>query len=128
MACEATTACLGVRSQPGGQWRVYAPHGLADVFSLSVRPNPVLAPRHVNQAKTVRWQHQWPSLTVLPWPAALQRRVLMRQTLNSESNHPSPAARAPSRRYGLHSSAWVPRRSVQSELATPRDRRSCQGA
>jgi hypothetical protein len=67
---EATTACLGVRLQPSGQWRVYAPHGLADVFSLTVRPNPVLAPCHVYQAKAARWQRQWPSLTVLAWPAS----------------------------------------------------------
>jgi hypothetical protein len=66
---EATTACLGVRLQPGGRWRVYAPHGLSDVFNLVVRPNPVLAPRSVYQAKTARWRRQWPSLTVLPWPA-----------------------------------------------------------
>jgi uncharacterized protein len=65
---EATTACLGIRLQPSGRWRAYAPHGLADVFNLTVRPNPVLAPRHVYQAKTARWQQQWPSLTVLPWP------------------------------------------------------------
>ena len=65
---EATTACLGVRLLPGGRWRVYAPHGLADVFNLVVRPNPVLAPRSVYQAKTARWRGQWPSLTVLPWP------------------------------------------------------------
>ena len=66
---EATTACLGVRLQPGGRWRVYAPHGLGDVFNLVVRPNPVLAPRRVYQAKTARWRRQWPSLTVLPWPS-----------------------------------------------------------
>jgi hypothetical protein len=65
---EATTACLGVRLEPGERWRIYAPHGLADVFSLVVRPNPLLAPRHVYQAKTARWQRQWPALTVLPWP------------------------------------------------------------
>jgi hypothetical protein len=65
---EATTACIGVRLLPAGQWRIYAPHGLGDIFSLVVRPNPVLAPRHVYQAKTTRWQQQWPSLTVLPWP------------------------------------------------------------
>lgn len=70
---EATTACLGVRTQPGGRWRIYAPHGLADVFNLVVRPNPALAPRDVYQAKTTRWQRQWPSLTVLPWPAAAPR-------------------------------------------------------
>ncbi|MBO0773225.1 MAG: nucleotidyltransferase family protein [Actinobacteria bacterium] len=66
---EATTACLGVRTEPDGRWRIYAPHGLGDVFNLVARPNPVLAPREVYQAKTTRWQRQWPSLTVLPWPA-----------------------------------------------------------
>jgi len=65
---EATTACLGVRLEPGDRWRVYAPHGLGDVFNLVVRPNPVLAPRHVYQAKATRWQREWPSLSVLPWP------------------------------------------------------------
>jgi hypothetical protein len=59
-------------AEPGGRWRIYAPHGLADVFNLVVRPNPVLEPRHVYQAKTARWQRQWPSLTVLPWPAAAE--------------------------------------------------------
>ena len=66
---EATTACLGVRIESGGRWRIYAPHGLSDAFNLVVRPNPVLAPREVYQVKTARWRQQWPSLTVLPWPA-----------------------------------------------------------
>ena len=66
---EATTACLGVRTEPDGRWRIYAPHGLSDVFNLVVRPNPVLAPRQVYQAKVQRWRKQWPGLTVLPWPA-----------------------------------------------------------
>ena len=71
---EATTACLGVRAEPGGRWRVYAPHGLSDVFNLVVRPNPVLAPPEVYQAKTERWRapvarpHR-PALARDPWPA-----------------------------------------------------------
>jgi hypothetical protein len=65
---EATTCCLGVRVEPNGRWRVYAPHGLSDVFNLVVRPNPVLAPRSVYQAKISRWRQQWATLTVLPWP------------------------------------------------------------
>jgi hypothetical protein len=64
----ATTCCVGIRLNKDGRWRVYAPHGLADVFNLVVRPNPVLAPRDVYQAKTRRWLEQWPELTVLPWP------------------------------------------------------------
>lgn len=66
----ATTCCLGIRLEGDGRRRVYAPHGLADVFNLVVRPNPVLAPRHVYETKTRRWREQWPELTVLPWPAA----------------------------------------------------------
>ena len=66
----ATTCCLGIRIEPGGRWRVYAPHGLSDVFNLVVRPNPIQAPGHVYEAKTDRWREQWPTLTVLPWPAS----------------------------------------------------------
>ncbi|MET8784310.1 nucleotidyltransferase family protein [Streptomyces sp. NPDC004589] len=65
----ATTCCLGVRLEPGGRWRVYAPHGLSDVFNLVVRPNPVLAPRKVYESKSARWRRHWPELTVLDWPA-----------------------------------------------------------
>ncbi|MFF3255923.1 nucleotidyltransferase family protein [Actinacidiphila glaucinigra] len=64
----ATTCCLGVRVEPDGRWRVYAPHGLSDVFNLVVRPNPVLAPREVYEVKSARWQGQWPELIVLDWP------------------------------------------------------------
>ncbi len=49
---------------------MYAPHGLSDVFGLVVRPNHVLAPRAVYEAKTERWRQQWPELTVLEWPVA----------------------------------------------------------
>lgn len=65
----ATTCCLGIRLEPDGRWRVYAPHGLSDVFNLVVRPNPVLAPREVYEAKAARWRRQWPELTVLEWPS-----------------------------------------------------------
>lgn len=66
----ATTCCLGVRLERDGRWRVYAPHGLSDVFNLVVRPNPVLAPRAVYEAKAARWREQWPELSVLDWPGA----------------------------------------------------------
>ena len=69
----ATTCCLGVRLERDGRWRVYAPHGLSDVFNLVVRPNPVLAPRAVYEAKAARWREQWPELTVLDWPGRVAR-------------------------------------------------------
>ena len=75
----ATTCCLGVRLTPGDAWPVYAPHGLADVFNLVVRPNPVLAPAHVYATKTARWKSQWPTLHVLPWPSAGEEGLLQRE-------------------------------------------------
>ncbi len=66
-AFEATVASLGVRLEPAGRWRVYAPYGLSDVFNMVIRPNPVLATRDVYETKTARWQGQWPGLTVLRW-------------------------------------------------------------
>ncbi|MEU8695216.1 nucleotidyltransferase family protein [Streptomyces sp. NPDC048665] len=64
----ATTCCLGVRLEPDAGWRVYAPHGLSDVFNLVVRPNSVLAPREVYETKAARWKDEWPELTALPLP------------------------------------------------------------
>ncbi len=64
----AASSCLGVRLAGDDQWRVYAPHGFADVFNLVVRPNPVQSPRSVYEAKARRWLEHWPELTVLPWP------------------------------------------------------------
>ncbi|WGW12786.1 nucleotidyltransferase family protein [Saxibacter everestensis] len=64
----STTCCLGIRGVEGQPWRIYAPHGLSDVFNLVIRPNPVLAPHAVYQAKTARWKQQWPELEVMPWP------------------------------------------------------------
>ena len=64
----ATTCCLGVRQETGGRWRVYAPHGLSDVFNLIVRPNPLLAPQSVYESKAQRWRSHWPELTVMDWP------------------------------------------------------------
>jgi uncharacterized protein len=63
----ATTCCIGIRVEPNNQWRVYAPHGLSDVFNLIIRPNQILAPQEVYETKTTRWHNQWPTLTVLPW-------------------------------------------------------------
>ena len=63
----AVCCCYGVTVDADGRPRVYAPHGYDDLFSMVVRPNKRLAPRHVYEAKTARWQQQWPELTVLPW-------------------------------------------------------------
>jgi hypothetical protein len=65
----AVCCSVGVALDGAARPRVYAPHGLADVFGMVVRPNRTQAPRHLYEAKAVRWQQHWPELTVLPWDA-----------------------------------------------------------
>jgi uncharacterized protein len=61
----ARVCCLGVRVEADGRWSAYAPYGLADVFNLVVRPNPVIpAPESVYAAKVERWTALWPEVTV----------------------------------------------------------------
>jgi hypothetical protein len=65
----AKTCCFAVTTDDNGGLRTYAPHGYDDLFGRKVVPNPVLAPRDVYVTKTRRWSAEWPSLTVMPWPA-----------------------------------------------------------
>ncbi|HEX6568939.1 MAG TPA: nucleotidyltransferase family protein [Acidimicrobiales bacterium] len=66
----AAHACrVAVRSS-GGRFDVYAPSGYDDLFAFVVRPNPVVAPRHVYETKSARWANLWPRLRVLPWPTS----------------------------------------------------------
>jgi hypothetical protein len=69
----STTCCFGVSRTPGGELVDYAPRGYADVFAMRVRPNPLLAPRAVYEAKARRWQREWPGLVVDPWPDSVGR-------------------------------------------------------
>jgi hypothetical protein len=63
------SSCVGIRPVDDGV-ETYAPYGLTDLFRMTTRPNPILAPASVYEAKTTRWAALWPGLTVLPWPAA----------------------------------------------------------
>ena len=62
----ATTCCVGITRDDAGL-RVHAPFGLRDVFTLRMRPNRGLAPRHVYEAKVAQYRSRWPSLTADPW-------------------------------------------------------------
>ena len=66
------SSCVGIRVADGRS-EVFAPFGLTDLFRMTARPNPILAPPEVYAAKTARWAQQWPELTVLPWAAAARR-------------------------------------------------------
>lgn len=70
-----TSSCFGIRPGPDGLV-VFAPFGFGDLFAMRTRPNPVLAPRAVYEAKTARWRTEWPRLTVLPWPSGEQESAV----------------------------------------------------
>jgi hypothetical protein len=57
---------VGVRPAERG-YEVYAPHGLDDVATLTIRPNRCPNFRaDLYQAKAATWKARWPELTILP--------------------------------------------------------------
>ena len=71
----STTCCYALKRDAGGGVEVYAPHGYGDLFDQHVRPNPVFSARSVYDAKTTRWQEEWPSIVVDPWPDSTRSRA-----------------------------------------------------
>jgi hypothetical protein len=66
----APCCAVGLRLDRDGRLTVLAPCGLDDLFTLTMRPNPIgIAPRHVYETKAARWSATWPQLNVLPWQA-----------------------------------------------------------
>jgi hypothetical protein len=68
-AFAMTTCCVAVRREHAAL-RTYAPYGFSDLFNLTLRPNPVRAPRTVYEEKARRWMAVWPGLRAMPWPTA----------------------------------------------------------
>jgi hypothetical protein len=62
-----TATAIGMRKHANGEWRVYAPFGLNDLFSLIVRANKAQITKEIYEKKVSRWKSNWPTLTVIPW-------------------------------------------------------------
>lgn len=61
------TALIGVRLRNDGEWDIYAPWGLSDMFRLIVRPNQQIMTEATWNKKVQRWIKVWPEITVMPW-------------------------------------------------------------
>ncbi|MDQ3431793.1 MAG: nucleotidyltransferase family protein [Actinomycetota bacterium] len=70
----STTCCVGLTRTASGEIDVYAPHGFTDLYDKRIRPNRVLAPQAVYEAKVARWLLEWPTLLVEPWDDDLRIR------------------------------------------------------
>lgn len=61
-----TATAIGIR-QVQDKFEVYAPFGLDDLFSLTVRANKWIITQDIYENKTKRWQQKWPQLNIIPW-------------------------------------------------------------
>ena len=64
-----TATAIAIRLSQPGELELIAPHGLADLFRLLVRPTPhfIANPKRVAERVTQkRWRTTWPKLEVLP--------------------------------------------------------------
>jgi uncharacterized protein len=59
--------CVGVRLDDHKNIEVFAPHGLADLFSFRIRPNRFCDNRKTHDTKAARAKSLWPELSVEPW-------------------------------------------------------------
>ncbi|PLS14812.1 hypothetical protein CVD28_26305 [Bacillus sp. M6-12] len=64
-----TASSLGIRQKETGEFKVYAPYGLNDLFGMIVRPNKTQITKAIYNNKTAKWLKNWPVLKVIPWDA-----------------------------------------------------------
>jgi len=61
-----TATSVGVTLGNGDTFKVFAPSGLSDLFTLILRPNKRLVTREIYMEKAKRWASLWPKLRVIP--------------------------------------------------------------
>lgn len=63
----STATAIGVRYDNKDDLKVYAPFGLKDLFTLTVRPNKTLITEEIYTNKANKWKTKWPELNVIMW-------------------------------------------------------------
>jgi hypothetical protein len=61
-----TATSIGVRLE-NGNFKIYAPFGLNDLFGMIVRANKAQITEEIYLQKVHKWKAKWPSLTIIPW-------------------------------------------------------------
>lgn len=61
-----TATAIGI-NKVKSKINVYAPYGLNDLFSLTVRANKLQITKDVYERKVEKWTKYWPVLRIIPW-------------------------------------------------------------
>ncbi|MBU4316867.1 MAG: nucleotidyltransferase family protein [Proteobacteria bacterium] len=61
-----SVTAVGIRPMRG-RYKVYAPYGLDDLFSMEVKPNRRIISAEHYRKKAAKWKSQWPELTVFEY-------------------------------------------------------------
>lgn len=59
-----TVTCIGI-TKLNNQFKIVAPYGLNDLFSMILRPNEPTVLDHIFKSKVKKWISKWPELTVI---------------------------------------------------------------
>lgn len=62
----ATITCIGIRLEKG-KLIVYAPYGLNDLFTMTIRPVKKEFPKESYDERSKRWMSKWSKLTKVDW-------------------------------------------------------------
>lgn len=62
----STITCIGIRLEKE-KLIVYAPYGLNDIFTMTIRPVKKDFPKESYDERATRWMSKWPKLTKVDW-------------------------------------------------------------
>ena len=62
----STVTCIGVKMS-NGNFKVFAPYGLNDLFKMVIRPVKENVTKEDYDKKCLKWKKKWPLLTIIPW-------------------------------------------------------------
>ncbi|MBZ9621442.1 nucleotidyltransferase family protein [Clostridium sp. FP2] len=62
-----TATAVGVRREENGDFKVYAPFGLNDLFGKIVRANKTKITEDIYNIKVVKWLSKWSDLKIISW-------------------------------------------------------------
>ncbi len=67
-----TATSLGLRRDKNGDWVIYAPFGVKDIFGMRIKANTRQITEEIYMSKVKKWTKKWPKLSFEPWPETIE--------------------------------------------------------